>query len=124
MHKDATSTCIYFTEFPLPKTLRFAGPIQCIEIRKSLSKAHAQHASTPLHPAPFFASTQYHRRLFGWAGQVLRMPMDRLPRKLLTAWLPCKRAVGVMHNWGNTLNKALTSKGVTTTFHKLSTLTN
>ena len=66
----------------------------------------------------------YHRRLFGWAGEVLRMPMDRLPRKLLTAWLPCKRAVGAMHNWGNTLNKALTSKGITTTFHKLSTLAN
>ena len=29
-----------------------------------------------------------------------------------------------MHNWGNTLNKALTSKGITTTFHKLSTLAN
>ena len=60
----------------------------------------------------------------GRAGEVLRMPMDRLPRKLLTAWLPCKRAVGAMHNWGNTLNKALTSKGITTTFHKLSTLAN
>ena len=40
----------------------------------------------------------YHRRVFGWAGEVLRMLMDRLPRKLLTAWLPLKRAVGAMHN--------------------------
>ena len=40
--------------------------------------------------------------------------------------LPCKRAVdlGAMHNWGNTLNKALTNKGITTTFHKSSTLAN
>ena len=62
----------------------------------------------------------YHRRSFGWAGEVLRMPMDRLPRKLLTAWLPCKRvAVGAMPNWGNTLNKALTSKGANQTTSKV-----
>ena len=73
---------------------------------------------------------RYHRCSSGWAGEVLRMPMDRPPRKLLTAWLPCKRAAGAMHNWGNAPNKALTSMtqshavNMTTTFHKSSTLAN
>ena len=48
-----------------------------------------------------------HRRLTGWAGEVLRTPMDRPPRELLTAWLPHKRAVGATLNWGRTLKKVL-----------------
>ena len=59
----------------------------------------------------------YHRRLIGWAGEVLRMPMDRLPRKLLTAWLPHKRAVGATLNWGRTLKKALEFNNLPTTSH-------
>ena len=41
-----------------------------------------------------------HRRLSGWAGAVLRMPMGRLPRQMLTAWIPRPRAVGSGRNWG------------------------
>ena len=51
------------------------------------------------------------------AGEVLRMPMDRLPRKLLTAWLPHKRAVGATLNWGRTLKKALEFNNLPTTSH-------
>ena len=43
--------------------------------------------------------------------------MDRLPRKLLTAWLPHKRAVGATLNWGRTLKKALEFNNLPTTSH-------
>ena len=49
----------------------------------------------------------YHRRLLGWAGAVLRTPMDRLPRQMLTAWIPHPRAVGSERNWGQAFNIAL-----------------
>ena len=61
----------------------------------------------------------YHRRLLGWAGAVLRMPMDRLPRQMLTAWIPHPRAVGSERNWGQAFNIALKANGLDTSIKKL-----
>ncbi len=38
--------------------------------------------------------SDYNRRLLRWAERVARMPMDRMPRKLLTGWVEHARPVG------------------------------
>ncbi len=59
----------------------------------------------------------YNRRLLRWAGHVARMPMDRMPRKLLTGWVEHARPVGCPQmTWGRTLNKALKSYDLPTNF--------
>ena len=60
-----------------------------------------------------------HRRLLGWAGAVLRMTMDRLPRQMPTAWIPHPRAVGSERNWGQAFNVALKANGLDTSIKKL-----
>ncbi len=45
------------------------------------------------------------------------MPMDRMPRKLLTGWVEHARPVGCPKmTWGHTLNKALKSYNIPTDF--------
>ena len=52
----------------------------------------------------------YNRRLLRWAGHVARMPMNRMPRKLLTGWVGHARPVGCPKmTWGRALNKAVTT---------------
>ena len=59
----------------------------------------------------------YNARLLRWAGHVARMPMDRMPRRLLTGWVRNRRLVGAPQmTFGRTLNKALRAKGLPTTF--------
>ena len=65
----------------------------------------------------------YNRRLLRWAGHVARMPMDRMPRKLLTGWVEHARPVGCPKmTWGRTLNKALKSYDIPTDFGQWSIL--
>ncbi len=65
----------------------------------------------------------YIRRLLCWAGHVARMPMDRIPRKLLTGWVKHARPVGCPKIiWGCTPNKALGSCDIPTDFGQWSIL--
>jgi hypothetical protein len=60
----------------------------------------------------------YHARLLRWAGHVVRMPLNRAPRKLLQAWINHKREqYGQKMNWGHTLKKALKAFDLPQTFH-------
>jgi hypothetical protein len=59
----------------------------------------------------------YNRRLLRWAGHAARMPMGRMPRKLLTGWVEHARPVGCPQmTWGRTLNKALKSYDIPADF--------
>ena len=55
----------------------------------------------------------YETRLLRWVGHVVRMPIDRLPRKMLTAWVPSKRVLGCPRmTYGRTVKKALMNCGI------------
>ena len=55
----------------------------------------------------------YETRLLRWVGHVVRMPIDRLPRKMLTAWVPSKRVIGCPRmTYGRTVKKALMNCGI------------
>jgi hypothetical protein len=59
----------------------------------------------------------YNCRLQRWARHVSRMPLDRIPRKLLTGWVKHARPVGCAKiTWGRALNKALKSYDISTNF--------
>lgn len=65
----------------------------------------------------------YERRLLRWAGHVARMDTDRLPRQLLTSWVPHPRLNGGQKlTWGNTLIKALKSHNIPITFAEWSAM--
>lgn len=65
----------------------------------------------------------YNSRVLRWAGHVARMPMTRVPRMLLTGWVPSSRLVGAPQmTIGRTINKALVSKGISKDFNMWRTL--
>ena len=53
------------------------------------------------------------RRQLQWAGHVVRMPYERIPRKMLSSWVGEKRPVGCPEfTYGRGLNKALKKSGI------------
>ena len=65
----------------------------------------------------------YSSRLLRWAGHVARMTMSKVPRMLLTGWVPNSRFVGAPQmTIGRTINKALVSKGISKDFNTWRTL--
>ena len=72
---------------------------RCVRTMWRINIAHTirHHISTSslldrLGIEPF--ETYYHRRLLRWAGHVSRMPLNRLPRMLLTGWVANPRPLG------------------------------
>ena len=61
------------------------------------------------------------RRQLRWAGHVSRMGPERLPRRLLSAWVPSKRPTGAPKmTYGRTLGKALKKFNINIdTWHEL-----
>ena len=61
----------------------------------------------------------YNTRMLRWAGHLARMPMTRMPRRLLTSWVRNARPRGAPQmTFGRTLNKALKSADLPTEFSK------
>ena len=58
--------------------------------------------------------TYYDKRLLQWAGKMARMPLTRMPRRMMTAWVPHSRPRGLAKTWGQTLNDCLKRNGVST----------
>jgi hypothetical protein len=55
----------------------------------------------------------FHCRILRWAGHVSRMPLRRLPRKLITSWLTEPRLPGGQQmSWSKTLKSALAAKDI------------
>ena len=52
--------------------------------------------------------TYINSRQLQWAGHVMRMPYERLPRKMITSWVPARRPVGCpSFTYGRGLYKSL-----------------
>jgi len=48
------------------------------------------------------------QRQLRWLGHVSRMPFDRLPRRMLSSWLPAPRCTGATKiTYGRTMKKAM-----------------
>ena len=67
-----------------------------------------------LHPIDYYI---FPRQLC-WLGTVSRMNFSRLPRRMLSCWVPHKRPVGrPRFTYGETVNKALRKFGFDKSFH-------
>ena len=65
----------------------------------------------------------YRDRLLRWTGVLCRMPLDRLPRRLMTSWVQHpRRRGGQQKTWGRTVTTALRARGVPTEFKKWNAL--
>ena len=65
----------------------------------------------------------YRNRILRWAGHVARMPMTRIPRKLLTGWVANPRPLGRPYMaWGHTLKRALKAFDIPADFEEWTAL--
>ena len=86
---------------------------QCLRVMSRVTRKHtrAHHISTQalgqelgLDSIDFYVT----RRQLRWAGHVARMPFERLPRRMLSSWVPSRRPVGAPQmTYGRTLRKGL-----------------
>jgi hypothetical protein len=59
----------------------------------------------------------YNQRALSWIGHIARMEDSRLPKKLMTSWLPNARPRGGGRaNWGVEAKRSLMEAGIPTTF--------
>ena len=57
------------------------------------------------------------RQQLRWAGHVMRMSWNRLPRKMLSCWVRSKRPRGApRYTYGRSLNKCLNKSGIDPNF--------
>ena len=56
----------------------------------------------------------FDERLQQWAGKLARMPLARMPRRMMTAWVPHRRPRGIAKTWGQTLIDCLKRNDVPT----------
>jgi hypothetical protein len=83
-------------------------------VMRNIERSHhnGPHDQTPHHIKSLFErlgvdylGSYYSRCLLRWAGHITRVPMGRMPRKLLTDWAEHARQVGCLQmSWGRTLN--------------------
>ena len=52
------------------------------------------------------------RRNLAWFGKVMRMPFNRLPRKLISCWVPCPRPCSRLAVWADTVLKYMEIAGI------------
>ena len=86
---------------------------QCLRVMSRVTRKHtrAHHISTQalgqelgIESIDFYVT----RRQLRWAGHVARMPFERLPRRMLSSWVPSRRPVGAPQmTYGRTLRKGL-----------------
>ena len=65
----------------------------------------------------------YRDRLLRWVGVICRMPLDRLPRRLMTSWVQHPRVSGGQQvTWGKAVKRALTICELPTAFKEWNAL--
>ena len=86
---------------------------QCVRVmsRVTLKHTRAHHLSTQaLSQEMGVESIDYYftRRQLRWVGHVARMDFDKLPRRMLSCWVPMRRPTGAPQmTYGRTLRKGL-----------------
>ena len=110
------SECWFLREQELQKLQRFHHDCVRAMCRVNLSHTWKRRIRTNdllqelgLQPLRWY----YETRVLRWAGHVSRMPIDRLPRMLLTSWVPNSRVIGCPRmTFGRTFKKALINRGI------------
>ena len=86
---------------------------QCVRVMSRVTRKHTwtHHISTHTLSQELgldLIDDYVTRRQLRWAGHVARMPFDRLPRRMLSSWVPSRRPTGAPKmTYGRTLRKGL-----------------